>query len=49
MDVPGKYEVIRLSSREPLPPPQATGLDVDVVKARDRGADVTSKPPITVR
>lgn len=49
MDGPGQYEAIRLSSREPLPPPQATGLEVDVLTARERGAYVTSKPPITVR
>jgi hypothetical protein len=49
MDGPGQYEVIGLSSREPLPPPQATGLDVDVLTARERGAGVASEPPITVR
>jgi len=49
MDAPGQYEAIRLSSGEPLPPPQATGLDVDVLTARERGARVASEPPITVR
>jgi hypothetical protein len=49
MDGPGQYEAIRLSSREPLPPPQATGLEVDVLTARERGALVASEPPITVR
>lgn len=49
MNDPGKYEVIRLSSREPLPSPQATGLDVDRLTARERGALVTSEPPIIVR
>src|SRR5262249_3957097 len=48
MDGPGQYEAIRLSSREPLPPPQA-GLEVDVLRARERGARVVSEPPITVR
>jgi hypothetical protein len=49
MDAPGQYEAIRMSSREPLPPPQATGLDVDVITARERGVLVERKPPITVR
>jgi hypothetical protein len=49
MDGPGRYEAIRLSGPEPLPPPDATGLDVDVLTARERGAQVTSDPPITVR
>ena len=49
MDRPGRYEVIRLASRAPLPPPQATGLEVDVLEAQERGAQVTSEPPITVR
>ncbi len=49
MDDPGQYEAIGLSSREPLPPPQATGLDVDMLTARERGASVASKPPITIR
>jgi len=49
MDGPGQYEAIRLSSREPLPPPQATGLEVDVLTARERGARVAREPPITVR
>jgi hypothetical protein len=49
MDGPGQYEVIRLSSHEPLPPPQATGLEVDVLTARERGARVASEPSITVR
>lgn len=49
MDGPGQYEAIRLSSREPLPPPHARGLDVDVLTARERGARVASEPPITVR
>lgn len=49
MDGPGQYEVVWLSSREPLPPPQARGLDVDVLTARERGARVTIEPPITVR
>lgn len=50
MDAPGQYEVIGMSSREPLPPPQATGLDVDVLTAKERGALVTREPqPITVR
>ncbi len=48
MEVPGRYEVIGLSSREPLPPPQATGLEVDVLTAREREARVARKPPITV-
>jgi hypothetical protein len=48
MDAPGQYEAIRLSSREPLPPP-AAGLEVDVLTARERGARVASEPPITVR
>ena len=49
LDGPGQYEAIRLSSREPLPPPQAAGLEVDVLTARERGADVASEPPVTVR
>jgi hypothetical protein len=49
MDGPGQYEAIRMSSHEPLPPPQARGLDVDVLTARERGARVASEPPITVR
>lgn len=49
MAAPGQYEAIRLSSGEPLPPPQATGLEVDVLTARERGARVVSEPPITVR
>lgn len=49
MDGPGQYEAIRLSSREPLPPPQARGLDVDVLTARERGARVAIESPITVR
>jgi hypothetical protein len=49
IDGPGQYEVIRLASREPLPPPQATGLEVDVLTARERGARVASEPPISVR
>jgi len=49
MDVAGRYEAIGLSSREPLPPPQATGLDVDELAARERGARVESKQPITIR
>ncbi|MGN6110256.1 MAG: hypothetical protein ACTHU0_34450 [Kofleriaceae bacterium] len=49
MDSPGQYEAIRLSSRAPLPPPQAAGLEVDVLTARERGARVTSEAPITVR
>lgn len=49
MDGPGEYAAIRLSSREPLPVPQAKGLDVDVLTARERGARVASEPPITVR
>jgi hypothetical protein len=48
MEGPGQYEAIRLSSREPLPPPQANGLEVDVLTARERGAHVVSEPPITV-
>lgn len=47
MDGPGQYEAIGLSSREPLP--QATGLEVDVLTARERGVRVASEPPITVR
>lgn len=49
MDGPGQYQVIRMSSREPLPPPQAAGLEVDELTARESGAFVTSEPPITVR
>lgn len=49
MDGPGQYVAIRLLSREPLPPPQARGLDVDVLTARERGARVAIEPPITVR
>lgn len=49
MDSPGQYAAIRLSSSEPLPPPQARGLDVDVLTARERGARVAIEPPITVR
>lgn len=49
MDVPGRYEVIRMSSREPLSPPQATGLEVDVLTARERGGRVESEQPITIR
>ena len=49
MDSPGQYEAIQLSSREPLPPPQATGLDVDVLMARERGVHMDRKPPITIR
>jgi hypothetical protein len=49
MDGPGRYEAIGLWSREPLPPPQATGLEVDVLTARERGARVESWPPITAR
>lgn len=49
MGDPGQYQVFRLSSREPLPPPQATGLEVDDLMARERGARVTSESPITVR
>lgn len=49
MDSPGRYDVLRISSREPLPPPQAKGLEVDVLTAQERGASVTSEPPITVR
>ncbi|HEX2689012.1 MAG TPA: hypothetical protein VHN14_20460 [Kofleriaceae bacterium] len=49
MDVAGQYETIRLSSGEPLPPPQARGLDVDVLTANERGAHVVREPPITVR
>ena len=49
MDGPGQYEAIRLSSREPLPPPQAAGLEVDVLTAREGGAQVASEPPVTVR
>ncbi len=49
MDGPGQYEAIRLSSHEPLPPPQAAGLEVDVLTARERGAHVASEPPVTVR
>jgi hypothetical protein len=48
MDIPGQYRVVRLSSREPLPPPQA-GLDVDVLMAHESGATVVSESPITVR
>lgn len=49
MDIAGRYEGIRLSSRESLPPPQATGLDVDLLTARERGARVEREPPITIR
>jgi hypothetical protein len=34
---------------EPLRPPLAAGLEVDVLTARERGARVASEPPITVR
>lgn len=50
MDVPGVYEVIRLSSREPLPPPRpAGGLAIDESTATTRGARVKSWPAINVR
>jgi hypothetical protein len=51
MDVPGQYQVIQISSREPLPPPKATGagLDADVLAASDSGAHVVRQPPITIR
>ena len=49
MDSPGQYEAIGLSSREPLPPPQATGLEVDEGKWRERGVHKESWPSITVR
>jgi hypothetical protein len=49
MDAPGQYEAIGLWSREPLPPPQATGLEVDELTARERGARVASEPPVTIR
>jgi hypothetical protein len=49
MEGSGQYEVLRLSSPEPLPPPQATGLEVDVLTARERGALVKRESPITVR
>ena len=49
IEAPGTYEAIRLSSRAALPPPQPTGLEVDVVTARESGASVASEPPVTVR
>jgi hypothetical protein len=49
LEDPGVYEVIRLSSRDLLPPPHAAGLAVDEVTAREREAHVTSWPTITVR
>lgn len=48
MDVPGQYRVIRMSSRKPLPPPKS-GLDVDVLTARESDASVVTESPITVR
>jgi hypothetical protein len=49
MDAPGQYEAIGLSSRELLPPPQATGLEVDVLTAREHEVHVANGPAITVR
>jgi len=49
MDVAGRYEAIRLSSREPLPPPQATGLEVDELRWKEPGVHEAREPPITVR